>query len=205
MELVELKKALEEKLDKQLTSRVFLDRMRVLDEDSRKSAAYNDPKYIPFYYWLGSMIQPNSLVELGFRLGLFSANFLRGCKSVEKFLGYQEKTAEFYSPKLGRANVKDHYKGPADIYVGSINDEAFEKLLGATKWQCAIINEEVGYDRHREFLDVLWSKLDVDALIVMDYVNRHKPATEAYMDFCRIKNREPVTINTRYGVGLIKR
>jgi len=205
MELAELKKQLEEKLDKQITSRVFLDRMRVLDEESRKSAAYNDPKYVPFYYWLGTFIQPKSLVELGFRLGLFSGNFLRGCKTVERFLGYQEKTAEYYSPKLGKSNVKDHFKGQLDIYHGSVNDEAFEKLINKDKWGCAIVNEEVGYDRHREFLDVLWSKLDADALIVMDYVNRHKPATEAYMDFCRIKSREPVIIHTRYGVGLIKR
>jgi predicted O-methyltransferase YrrM len=205
MDLLELKKRLEEKLDKQITSRVFLDRMRVLDEESRKSAAYNDPRYIPFYYWLGSMIEPKSLVELGFRLGLFSANFLRSCKSVERFLGYQEKTAEFYSPRLGKSNVRDHYKGPLDIYVGSINDEEFENLLSKTQWDLAIINEEVGYDRHREYLDVIWSKLNLDGYIVMDYVNRHKPAGEAYMDFCRIKNREPVKISTRYGVGIIKR
>ena len=77
----ELKSLLEEKLNKQLPSRIFLDRMRVLDEDSRKTSAYNDPKYIPFYYWLGTLIKPKSLVEIGFRLGLFSGNFLKSCKT----------------------------------------------------------------------------------------------------------------------------
>jgi predicted O-methyltransferase YrrM len=205
MESVELKRLLEEKLDKQLTSRIFLDRMRVIDEDSRKTSAYNDPKYVPFYYWLGTFVQPKTLIELGFRLGLFSATFLRACKTVERFLGFQEKTDQFYSPKLGKANVRDHYKGTMDVYVGMIHDEVFEHKLKETEWDLAIVNEEVGYDKHREYLDALWSKLRLDGLIVMDYVTRHKPAGEAYFDFCKAKNRDPITIDTRYGVGIIRK
>lgn len=200
-----MKCTLEEKLDKNLSARVFLDRMRVLDEDSRQTAAYNDPKYVPFYYWLGTFIQPTSLIEVGFRLGLFSATFLRACKTVEKVLVFQEQTSDFYSPKLGKANVRDHYKGPLDIHVGSINDVAFEQKITEIQWGLAIINEEVGYDKHREYLDALWSNLQLDGIIVMDYVTRHKPAGEAYFDFCKGKNREPVVVATRYGTGLIKR
>lgn len=205
MELEELKCMLEEKLNKNLPSKVFLDRMRLIDEDSRLTAAYNDPKYIPFYYWLGTLIKPAFLVEIGFRLGLFSATFLRACKTVEKVLVFQEKTDVFYSPKLGKANVRDHYKGTLDVYVGSINDEAFEQKLNETKYDLAIINEEVGYDKHREYLDALWSNLHLDGFIVMDYVTRHKPAGEAYFDFCKAKNRNPTIITTRYGVGIIKK
>lgn len=200
-----MKRILEEKLDKNLPARVFLDRMRVIDEESRQTAAYNDPKYVPFYYWLGEQVQPDSIIEVGFRLGLFSATFLRACKSVKKMLAFQEKTTTFYSPKLGKANVRDHYKGPLDIYVGSINDVAFEQKLTENQWGLAIVNEEVGYDRHREYLDALWSNLQLDGLIVMDYVTRHKPAGEAYFDFCKAKNRSPITIATRYGVGIIRK
>ncbi len=205
MDLTELKKELEEKLNKLLPSKVFLDRMRVIDEESRRTAAYNDPKYVPVYYWLGTFLQPKSLIEIGFRLGLFSATFLRACKTVERFLAFQEKTSEFYSPKLGKGNVKDHYKGPIDIYIGNINDAAFEAKMNEAEWDVAIVNEEVGYDKHREYLDVLWSKLHLDGLIVMDYVTRHKPAGEAYFDFCKAKNRNPTVIETRYGVGLIRK
>lgn len=205
MDLLELKAKLEQKLNKRLSARVFLDSLRVIDEASRQSAAYNDPLYVPFYYWLGTFAQPKSLIEIGFRLGLFSANFLRACKTVQLFLAFQEKTEDYYSPRLARANVKSHYRRKMFVHVGNIHDERFEFLLKQTVWDLVIINEEVSYDLHRLYLDVLWSKLSIDGLICMDYIGRHKPAKDAYYDFCRTKSRDPVLIATRYGVGLIKK
>src|SRR5262249_14158519 len=125
----ELKERLEQKLNKLYPSKVFLDKLRVIDEESRKTSPYSDPRYVPFYYWLGTMVEPVSLLEVGFRLGLFSACFLKGCKTVKKFLGFQQETEEFYSPNLGRANVRDNYKGESKVYVGSFMDEAFESML----------------------------------------------------------------------------
>jgi predicted O-methyltransferase YrrM len=193
----QIKLLLEEKLSKNLPSRIFLDRMRLLDEESRKTAAYNDPRYFPSYYFLGTILQPKSILQIGFKLGLISANFLHSCKTVEKFLGFQEKTENFYSPRLGKANVKDHYKGKLDIYVGNIHDVLLEK------YDLAIIDEEVTYDKYKEYLDITWEKTNFDGFIVMDYVNKHKPAKEAYLDFCKGKNREPVVVTTRCGLGII--
>ncbi len=198
---MELKRLLEEKLDKGLSSRVFLDKMRLLDEDSRLTAAYNDPRYIPFYYFLGTFIKPKKMIEIGFRLGLSSGNFLKSCKTVERFVGFQEKTKEYYSPRLGRANVKDNYKKKLDIYIGSVYDFELDKLLSGS-WDLVIINEEVGYDKYKEYLEFAWAKLGLDGLIVMEYVN-NKVAGEAYEDFCKGKNRDKSVVNTRYGTGLI--
>jgi predicted TIM-barrel enzyme len=80
-----------------------------------------------------------------------------------------------------------------------------ERLLGEVKWDMAIINEELSYDVQRAILDTCWERMNMDGLIVMDYVSRHKPNQEAYEDFCKAKNRLPVIVNTRYGVGLIRR
>lgn len=207
-DLHELKERLETKLNKLYPSKIFLDKLRVIDEDSRTTSPYCDPRYVPFYYWLGTMTKPESLVEIGFRLGLFSACFLKACKTVKHFLGFQQATEDFYSSNLGKANVRDNYKkkqGPLNIYTGSIYDEEMERLLGEVKWDMAIINEELNYDSQRAILDICWEQMNMDGLIVMDYVNRHKPNQEAYEDFCKGKNREPVVVNTRYGVGLIRR
>ena len=204
-DLHELKSRLEAKLDKQYPSKVFLDKLRVIDEDSRKTAPYSDPRYVPFYYWLGTMIEPISLVEFGFRLGLFSSCFLKGCKTVKDFFGFQRGTDEFYSPNLGKANVRDNYKGPMVTYVGNLHDDFVGTWLCLKKWDMAIINEEADYDTHKAMLDLLWERLNMDGLIVMDYVNRHTPSQESYLDFCKGKNRIPVVVNTRYGVGLIRK
>ena len=203
MEPLELKNLIEEKLNKQIPSHIFLDKMRVLDEESRKASSYNDPKYIPFFYWLGTILKPKYLIEIGFKLGLFSGNFLRSCKSVEIFSAFQEESANFYSQRLGKSNVLDHYKGRLDIHVGLIYD--FEEKINKIEWELALINEEVSYDKHREYLDTVWSNLSLDGFIAMDYILRHKPAGEAYNDFCRGKNRIPVVVDTRYGVGIIRK
>ena len=196
---------LEEKLQKALPSHIFLDRMRVIAETSRKTSAYSNPRYVPVYYWLGTMLQPTALLEVGIRLGLFSANFLRACKTVNNVLGYQEKTEEYYSPKLAKANIRDHYKKKLNIYVGAVHDEQFQMLLATSKWDLALVNEEVSYDKHREYLDVIWENLNIDGILVMDYLTYHKPAKEAFVDFCKASNREPVFITTRYGVGIVNK
>lgn len=205
MKLEDIKEHVELKLSKQLPSRIFLDSMRVIDEESRLTAAYNDPRYLPFYYFLGTQVQPESLLEIGFRLGLCSGCFLKGCKTVKKFLGFQEKTEEFYSPRMGRANVKCNFKGEFHVHVGSVSDDGFAERLKATSWDCVILNEEAAYDKHRLFYDLLWPELKLGALIISDYINRHRATGQAYLDFCKAKNREPLVIGTRYGVGLIQK
>lgn len=209
----ELSAEIQIKLNKRLPAHIFLDRMRVIEEASRNTASYNDPRYIPFYYWLGTLIKPQSLVEIGFKLGLLSGNFFWSCKTIKNFLAFQEKTKDYYSARLGLANIRsggfyrqgDHYKGPLKIHVGAIYDENFVKWLEDGSWDVAFINEEVGYDKHKAYLDLIWSKLNRDGLIVMDYINFHQPAKDAYFDFCRLMNRKPVVVPTRYGVGLIQK
>lgn len=149
------------------------------------------------------MIKPQKVIEVGFRLGLFGSCLLQGCKTVEYYFGFQETSDEFYSPRLGIGNVKDHYKGEIEVYVGSITDEQFfEKKHW---WELAIINEEKNYDKHIAYLDVIWKQMAMDGFIIMDYINRHPASMKAYHDFCKLKNREPITFDTRYGVGIIQR
>lgn len=206
MKLEEIKIHLQDKLKKKLPSHIFLDRMRLIDEDSRRSLAYNNATYIPLYYWLGTILEPKTLVEIGFHLGLLSGNFLKSCKTVNYFLGLQEKKpGEFYSERLGKSNIKDVYKGNFHIHAGSYNDDVFVTKLKSLEIDLAIINEEVGYDKHRLYYDLLWPQIAKDGMIVADYLNKHKPALIAFRDFCTSVNREPVYVTTDYGVGMVIR
>jgi hypothetical protein len=204
MDLKEIKSFIEKKLKKQFSSRVLLDNMRMIDEDSRQSFAYNDSTYVWFYYWLGTLLKSESLIEIGFRLGLLSGNFLRSCKTVNNFFAVQEyQNSEYYSPRLAKGNVKDHYKNKLYIHVGDLEDDIFQANYKASSFQIAIINEEVGYDKHRYYLDFLWEQMEENGIIIMDYVKRHKPAMIAFKDFCSVKNKEFVIVNTTYGVGML--
>lgn len=203
---MEIKSYIEGKLKKQLPSQVFLDRMRVIDEDSRQSFAYNDHTYVPFYYWLGTILNPQTMIEVGLRLGLLSGNFLKSCKSVNKFLAIHEpKAGEYYSSRLARANVKDNYKGNLFTYVGNIEDEIFVAKFREIHYGVAIINEEKSYDMHRYYLDYLWPQMEVGGIIVSEYIKRNNMAMLALKDFCKSKNKEFIMIETTYGVGLIEK
>ena len=205
MELIDIKGIIESKFKKKLPSHIFLDKMRLPDEDLRKGFAYNDHTYIPFYYWLGEIIQPKHLLEIGFRLGLLSGTFLSSCKTVECFFAFQEVKKEFYSERLGRSNIKDVYKKKLFIYKGGIKDEVFLTKMQSMEFDLVIINEEDSYDRHRLYYDLVWPQLNVDGIIVVNYLKKCKTSDLAFKDFVISKNLEPTYIDTNYGIGLIRK
>ena len=194
------------KLEKQLIpARILLDKFRIIDETSRRVSAYTDPNYAPFYYYIGTLLDPKNVADFGFRLGLLSGCFLKGCKTVKNFLGFQQKTDEYYSPRLGRANIKSVFKGNFDFYLGSILDNEFIDKWNKINWDVVIVNEEKDYDFYRTCFDVIWNKLENNGLIISDYVVSHEPCKKAFYDFCKSKNREPILIKTRYGTGLVQK
>ena len=126
---------------------------------------------------------------------------------METFMGVQERLGEgvYYSPRLAKGNIKDYFKGQVQSYFGPVTDIGFMDKLRSTRWDIALVNEEIDYDRHMTYLDMLWSCLSGGGLIVMDFVEKHPPAKRAFSDFCTVHNREPMYFPTRYGVGIIQR
>lgn len=206
MNLSDLQAKLQPELDSQrLGSRVLLDKFRVVDEMSRLSGPYQDPKFLPFYYHLGKFVAPKSLLEIGFRLGLASGCFLQSCKTVNKFLAFQEKDEEFYSPRLAKANIHDVYKSGFDIYVGNIGDQEFqEKMFGV--WDMVFIHQNLSHDTHKNYLSLAWHHLAYNGLLVVEHVRKDNEAVyDSFSSFCRIENRDPIYFNTRYGVGIVQK
>jgi predicted O-methyltransferase YrrM len=206
IKLDQIKSEINKKLDQaRISGKILLDRLRVIDETSRKTAAYADPRYTPFYYYLGHSVPAQTLLEIGFNLGLLTTCFLKGCSTVESVLGFQERQEGFYSPRLGRANVKSVYKKEFDLYVGDIIDDAFLEKISPKQWDVVIFNDETGHDKHLQYLDFVWPYIASNGIVVMDYIVRHTPAKQAFEAFCKAKNRVPVTFETRYGTGIIQK
>lgn len=207
IELAELTEKLRPEFERQLVpSKILLDSFRLSDEASRKSGAYQDPRHLPFYYHLAKFCTPKSLLEIGFRLGLASGCFLKKCNTVEKFLAFQETLEEgFYSPRLAKANIHDVYKGEFDFYIGQFTDQEFlSKMSG--DWDMALINEDVGHDKHKNCLDLAWKNLSHNGLMVVDHVRKdNKSVRDSFESFCKIHNRTPAYFNTRYGTGIVQK
>lgn len=201
----DIKRPLVDKLRKQLIpARILLDKFRVIEESSRKAAAYTDPLYVPFYYYLGSLVTPKRVAEFGFRLGLISGSFFRGCRSTEHFLAFQEKSEDYYSSRLAKHNLKSAYKGDVDFYLGTIYDDDLENKFIARDWDLVIISDNRDYDYHRAILDLAWNSISDDGMIVSDNLSSIG-VKKAFSDFCQAKNREGEYFSTRYGIGIIQK
>ena len=84
-------------------------------------------------------------------------------------------------------------------------DDGFVDRFNQNGWDLAIVNEEKNYDSMMEFLDTLWTKMNPEGLIVVDYVEFNAPSKQAYNNFCKINNKPVCILKTRYGVGLIQK
>ena len=205
-DLNELKENVEKDLKKQIiSSKVLLDKFCLIDEDSRKTAAYLDPNYSCFYYHLGKYIAPESLCEFGFDLGLLSACFLTSCKSVNRFFGYKKISEEFSSMRLGRLNIKLVLKKEKSFYTGNLFDQEFIDIFSPNSWDLVILNCEDNYDKHLEYLEIIWPQLNENGFIIAEYINRNKPGGDAFLAFCESKNRKPIIFQTRYGTGVLQK
>jgi hypothetical protein len=205
MKLQDFSKDLDKKLNNQLiSSRVLLDKLRLVDDISRKSGQYQDPLYLPFYFHIGKFVNPNSVLQVGLNLGLEMCCFLQGNKNPSYFLGFQNNDGNFYSERLAFSNIKDISKKiKLDFYHGSLLDNDF--LLKLINFDLIMITEKSNFDKIMEALDVCWNKLNLDGFLVVDYLDYDKKIKKIFLDFCKVKNREGFVYKTRYGAGIVQK
>ncbi|NDD59405.1 MAG: hypothetical protein EBZ47_09240 [Chlamydiae bacterium] len=199
-----LKKEMDDFLIKQVMSgRSLLDRFSLIDEGSRKSPPYVDPRYAPFYYYLGKCLSPKNMVEIGFDLGLLSASFLTSCRTVDSFFGFKEDNKlSFFSNRLGIKNIKKVYKGNRDFFYGQVFDNNLEKKIRSEKWDLVLINEEKEYDKQLQYMEMMWPNISENGIMVVEYIKSHRPSKEAFKSFVEGKELKSITFDTRYGTGI---
>lgn len=205
MSLKDFSKDLDKKLKLQLiSSRVLLDKLRLVDESSRKSGQYQDPLYLPFYFHMGKFMNPKAVLQIGLNLGLEFCCFLQGNKTPNYFFAFQNNDGNFYSERLAFSNIKDiSKKVKTQFYYGSILDEDFlSKLIN---FDLILITEKSNFDKIMDALNICWNKLNLDGFLVVDYLNYDKKIKKIFLDFCKVKNREGFVYETRYGVGIVQK
>ncbi len=181
--------------NKSISTDVLLSGVKVLDATSKSSPAFNDPRYLPFYCRLGCVFKPKQVIQIGPKLGLVGASFLKGCRTTEKWtvIGDNQSVSSIVA-----SNLK--LDRELNIEFWQLND--FLKVKDILLKDMALLSEP--YDKIFDHLEFLWSQLRPEGLLVIDYI-QNDVINEAFLSFCRVKNREPKLFNTRYGVGIIKR
>ena len=78
----------------------IIPKIKLADISSKLSPAFNDPKYLPFYYKLGSELAPSNVLQIGSSLGLIAAVFTKSCKTVEDWFIVDNKKRNFRNLKI---------------------------------------------------------------------------------------------------------
>ena len=188
-----------------VTGKALLDRFCVIDEDSRRSPAYLDHRFSGFYYELGKHVNPNSVLEIGFDLGLLAGAMLMSCKTPTRFLGFREARDSYFSMRLGKQNIRRVMKGSRDFYLGGLYDVGLESLLSAGSYDIGMITDIPDADKLLEYLDFVWPHISDKGIIVCENVNKSRACSEGFLNFCESKNRRGHTFPTRYGTGLVQK
>lgn len=198
----EIQKDLSLKLSRQAVSpRVLLDRLRMLDEDSRKTGQYQDPNYLPFYYHLSKFFSPKSVLNVGLDLGLPICCFLAGGPRPEGVFLFQRRSEAFYSPRIALSNVRDVMPKASPVYHnGLISDETLARFAGL---DMVLVTGRYDCDEVREILDTCWGLLNLDGVLVLDH--SHGKNSDVFSSFCKAQNRPHVMFDTRYGHSLTQK
>ncbi len=194
---------LNEKFDKGLmTTNVLLGNAKLLDESSRESSPFLDPRYLPFYYYLGCQLTPAYVSQIGTVGGLPALCFLKGCKTVLEWDAALDKTAVVAPMNIVSSNILSAYDVHLRVVVGT-KDETVS-WIGKKTYDLGLITGHYSEQDTVDYLNVLWDNLSSEGLLVVDYINEDATAA-AFEKFYRVKNRQPTFFNTRYGVGILQR
>jgi predicted O-methyltransferase YrrM len=199
VDLQELKTKLEENINQYapVPPKILMNRFCFLSDSSQFTQAFADRRYFPFFYYLGKLLKPTKLLEIGFGLGFVSGCFLQGCKTVNEFTAYQNNDEQFYSYRLGRRNILSVYKNKFS-FVDSFKD------LG--EFDMVLVSGDNTLDKYRIELDMGWKCLTHGGLMVIDrVVYGTEVAKKVLPDFCKIINREALIVDSRYGTAIIEK
>lgn len=191
-----------------INSDVILSGAKLVGDTDHESTSFRDPRYLPFYYHLGKQLQPKVVYQIGAKLGLVGAAFMKSCKSVTDWIAMDEDrnhramviTSNLRlneNPAYRTTEYQSGYMGLNDSML-DIKNEHTEAFPGC---DMSFLSEDFGKDRYLRHLNFLWMILKPEGLLVADYIT----ANDAFHEFCRVKNREPMIFETRYGVGIVQR
>jgi hypothetical protein len=188
-----------------LSPKTLLSKMSVVDSPSKTATVYQDPNYLPFYFHLGRVASPRSVLCVGLDLGLQIGCLLQGCGDPKGALCVQPSSGGFYSPRMALSNIRSTVgrRFPVSVHVGDVGDGALRVDLDK-KFDMAMIVAPMPVDSMMNSMDLCWSALNYDGTLVVDLLEGSK-AGLIFGDFCKARGLEFRVLKTRYGTGIAGR
>lgn len=182
---------LEELINKSLVdSKKITSGFKLVDQNFKKNIKYNDSQYLPFFYYLGKELKCKNFFELGVNLAIFSGCFFRSCKTVEYYLGFQQKKDDFFNTNIPRSNISLSYRKQCDFYIGDFFDKELQDKM--TKFDLVFINEEYSFDKYFGICESIYlNNLNKDGIMIFSNLNK-KNSFDIYENISkgyRLKNK----------------
>jgi len=181
----------------------LLAKFKYLPTGTAERAYFYDPKYYPFFFYLGRHLQAENVLDMSLGNGIPLGCLLLGCRNVKSIVAFQTEKPHGYSARLAKHNVRTAYRGEFQSYVGSIDDPKLQKSLGSREWDTVLLTEELPYDDCLSYIRFIWPNVAKGGLLIMDRLNYVKSIGRAFKDFARTNNRETAVFDTKYGTGLL--
>lgn len=172
-----------------MSSRILLSRTKVFDELARSCSIYADNRHFPFYYYLGQQVKPKKVMQVGPYLGLPAACFLQSARSVKEWLCVGERT------RITESNIQLHCKGWVVMVEWS------SSFYESYKSDIAFLSQQFTKEETMVHMEFLWDHLEPEGLLVVDYIT----VSNAFVEFCRVKNRTPTIFQTRHSIGIVQK
>jgi hypothetical protein len=185
-----------------MESNILLGQAKLLDNSSRDTPAFNDPHYFPFYYHLGTQCSPKNVLQIGAKLGLIGSCFMQSCKTVEMWVAMDDY--DVHPPaNLIRSNLRMFSEASIKFMLldQSILNPEHDHYYKA---DMGFLTEKYDSERTMKCLDFFWKCLRTEGPLVVDYIH-DEAVGKAFHEFCRVRNREPICFETRYGLGIVTR
>ena len=201
--MLDLKTIQKEMEDSVLPTSSILNKAKFLD-NSNLSIEFNDKMYLPFYYYLGKHYQSKKVLSFGFGIGLEISAYLTSVQELDLFVALRGKKKTHYSPSLGGRNILSHGKIRECYFLDDINKfNSFISQFGLM--DLVVITEVISYKKCMDYLNIAWEKIRDKGLIIIDHISSDNDMNRCYFDFCRGQNQEGITLNTRYGIGVVEK
>lgn len=176
-----------------------------IDKNSINSIVFNDNRQYPFYYHFGKHFKSKSMVDVGVGLGINSCCYLKSSNDCE-FVGFRnKKEGEFYPLNIAYKNIKRYLKKDFVLYNGHIYDDPFLAYVNLKKYDFILVSDKLTYYDGMEVLEFFWDKMIDHGIILVDYINDKESNKEFFNNFAKVKQRETLHFDTRYGIGIIEK